>query len=77
MKNVEKVTRISNWKEPGLIKKMGPWREWEKSEERFIPDEIKKSDENRKKESLSNKFKKWNLPDQPENYIKTKRHDFL
>ena len=76
MKNAEKVIMGSHWRGPGVVKKIDSWRNWER------PDEMKvsySSEETLKNEKEPNrkKFRKWNMPDQQEGYIKSKKHDFL
>jgi hypothetical protein len=76
MKNAEKAIRGSHWRGPGVVKKIDSWRNWEKSEERRISYTNEKG-LNDEKGPKGKKFKKWNMPDQQEGYIKSKKHDFL
>jgi hypothetical protein len=71
MKNAEKLVRSTAWHGPGLVKKMDSWRKWEKPEEKEVPLNPGPT------EPSAKKFRKWNMPDQSEGYIKSKRHDFL
>jgi hypothetical protein len=74
MKNAEKVVRGSNWRGPGLVKAMDSWRKWEEPADEGTANVI-----SLEKETLraANNTTKWNMPDQPDGYIKCKKHDFL
>ena len=74
MKNVEKVVRGSNWRGPGLVKTMDSWRKWEKPVDKETDNMISLEKETA---ASTNNNTKWNMPDQPDGYIKCKKHDFL
>lgn len=75
MKNSEKAVRVSRWNGPGIVKPIEAWNKMERAREDMSI--VNKKEMNKKEERGTNTFKKWNLPDQPEGYIRSKKHDFL